>query len=146
MRDKFNEDITLINPLDWIGRGIKFNRTFDRRTGQFNVSNSVDKINQSIYFILSTRIGTRFMLPKFGSKLHELVFEPNDFIFADLADLYIREALSEWEPRIQVADIQVQSITRGNTVPIYITYRLNSSNELHNYVYPYNLSTYELID
>lgn len=95
--DKFNKDITLTNPLDWIGRGIALDRTFNRHSGQFNVSKSIDKINQSIYIILSTRIGTRFMLPKFGSKLHELLFEPNDFIFADLADLYIREALGVWK-------------------------------------------------
>ena len=144
MMDNFNKDITLTNPLDWIGRGIALDRTFNRHSGQFNVSKSIDKINQSIYIILSTRIGTRFMLPKFGSKLHELLFEPNDFIFADLADLYIREALGEWEPRIVVTDVNILSRSHNNTVPTSITYKLNNSNIVQNYVFPYNPELYDI--
>ena len=122
----------------YIGNGMSLLHTFDEtKLGTRSVS-GLEKIHNSIYSILSTRIGERFMMPEFGSKLHTLIFEPNDAIFADLADFYIRDALGKWEKRIEVTNVEVKIMEEGNVVPIAISYRITNSNIYDNYIYPYN--------
>ena len=79
-----------------ISRGIAL-ECFDVTTGSSISNSGLERINQSINHILSTRIGTRFFLPEFGSKLYTLIFEPNDFILYDLIKRYVKEALEKWE-------------------------------------------------
>lgn len=59
-------------------------------------------IAQSIKMILATTPGERVMRPEYGSRLQELVFQPNDPTTAGLAIQYVKEAISRWEPRIRV--------------------------------------------
>ena len=59
-------------------------------------------IAQSITMILATTPGERVMRPEYGSRLQELVFQPNDATTAGLAIQYVKEAISRWEPRIRV--------------------------------------------
>lgn len=127
-----------------IGRGLQVPECFDSFTGKTQVNSGVERINQSIHHILSTRVGTRFLLPEFGSKLYTVIFEPNDYILKDLCKIYVEEALNKWEPRIN--NIQVQPVVEsgGNSVPIYITYTLINTNITGNYVYPFNREVYEM--
>lgn len=59
-------------------------------------------IGQSIKMILATTPGERVMRPEYGSRLQELVFQPNDATTAGLAIQHVKEAVSRWEPRIRV--------------------------------------------
>jgi len=59
-----------------------------------------DALLQSIAMILSTTPGERVLRPEYGSRLHELVYMPNDPATAGLAIQYIREAIGRWEPRV----------------------------------------------
>ena len=68
--------------LDFLGRGLKFPFRFQRRSGGAQVSSATstehEHIHESIIQILGSRPGERFMRPEFGSRLKDLVFEPND--------------------------------------------------------------------
>lgn len=134
-----------------IGRGLDYNSTFNKISGGTNSVGGLELINQSIYIILTTPIGSRFFLPEFGSNLHKLVFEQNDFILHDLLNIYIRDALTKWEPRISVLSVEpmVKNLidypdVADNILPVNITYRLANSNMTGNYVYPFNRETYEI--
>ena len=74
--------------LDFLGRGLKFPFRFQRRSGGAQVSSATstehEHIHESIIQILGTRPGERFMRPEFGSKLKDLVFEPNDEVLKGL--------------------------------------------------------------
>lgn len=129
----YNEDFM----EEFIGNGMSVTTVFDRIKANTKVISGTDKINDSIYTILSTKIGERFMLPEFGSKLYMILFEPNNYIFKDLANFYIRDALSKWEKRIEVIDVKVQTETEGNIVPIEISYKITNSNIVETYVYPF---------
>jgi len=122
----------------YIGRGLTAISTFDYTTLKADSVSGVPKLNDSIFTILSTRIGERLMMPEFGSRLHNLIFEPNNPIFEDLADFYIREALRRWEKRIEVTNVSVKIEVEGNVVPIQITYRITNSNIVETYVYPFS--------
>lgn len=125
----------LIN--DKVGRGLKLDGMISPRLGSLDDNTGIERINQSIKCILSTRIGERFFLPDFGSKLHLLLFERNNYILQDLADLYVREALKLWEPRITVVNVTIPPSSEDNIMPISITYTLTNTNKLVNYVYPF---------
>lgn len=134
-------DKSLYNSL--IGTGAKFGDTINEVSGGFNTSELFDRIDQSIYLILSTRIGERFFLPDFGCNLYLLLFENDSSLFRDLADYYVRDALKKWEPRINVLAIHVSDI-KSNIVHITITYSLIRSNTVHNYVYPFSRGLHAL--
>lgn len=71
---------------------------------------------QSIGDILSTPCGTRVMRRDYGSELPRLVDAP---INADtLMDIYMAtaEALTRWEPRLQLSRVQVEGAQAGQLV------------------------------
>src|SRR5688572_8828898 len=63
------------------------------------------RIEESIYLILSTAKGERLMLPEFGAGIHELIFAANSTTTIALVVNKVREALVAYEPRIDVLDI-----------------------------------------
>lgn len=120
----------------WIGRGIRMPYPFNLRTGDIATNTGSDRLHQSIHYILSTIPGERFFLPEFGSNLYRLIFEQNDHILRDLIQVYVKEALTKWEPRITLLGVEPQD-TGDNTVPVVITYRVRATNMIDNYVYPF---------
>lgn len=125
------------------GSGLSLSKTFKQNLrdgkGMTNVISGEDKINESIYTILSTRVGERFFLPEFGSRLHLVVFEQNRFVAHDLVSIYVKEALGNWEKRIVVEDVSIgNNWEDSNIVPVHITYRIANSNIIGSYVYPFN--------
>ena len=79
------------------------------------IRKDIDLINEGIYRVLNTRAwssetnsgGERPFQLDFGSHLAELPFEQNDLFLQDLATRFITEALSLWEPRIQVIQVDI---------------------------------------
>lgn len=69
---------------------------------------TLDLIWSSIMLIIATPLGTRIMLPEFGSLIPTLVFEPNDAALDALARRYIIDAVARWEPRVDIIDVFVQ--------------------------------------
>lgn len=130
----YNEDFM----EQFIGNGMSVSKVFDKLHLNTTVITGKDKIHDSIYTILSTKIGERFMLPEFGSKLHMVLFEPNTFVFQDLVQFYVRDALTKWERRINVLDVKVITEVEGNVVPVEITYQIANSNVVDTYVFPFH--------
>ena len=128
----------------WIGKGMQFRNTFNTDTGQIISNAGASRLHQSIFLILSTAIGERFLVPDFGSNLHKRIFEQNDYILRDLIQLDVKQALAKWEPRIEVISVEVQSESEGNTLPVNISYRIKSTNMIDNYVYPFKKNAQKL--
>ena len=97
------------------------------------------KVEQSVRIILGTQYGERVMRPQFGSNLKALAFAPNNASTANLARYYVTEALSNWEPRIDVMDVAVTSDNPGAALLIDIRYQLRATGDVHNLVYVLNL-------
>lgn len=81
----------------------------------------------SIHQILGTRIGERVMLPQFGSRLYELIFEPIDDITVALARVYTIEAIEKWEPRVELNDVVVNVNPDQQRVEIIGSYVITNS-------------------
>ncbi len=129
---------------DFLGKGLKFPVQIQQRTGSLQVSSGSssghDHIHEAIIQILSTRPGERFMRPEFGSKLKDLVFEPNDQVLKGLIRHYIVAALKRWEKRVIITDISFGDSalnTDRHLLPVKISYRIIRSQVEGNLVYPF---------
>lgn len=69
----------------------------------------VDQIKADLLQLLLTNPGERVMLPDFGTPLRRLIFEPNDATLEMVAKKMISDAITKWEPRIVVSNINVTS-------------------------------------
>ncbi len=97
-------------------------------------------VEQSIRIILGTDRGERVMRPDFGAGLNSFVFGPINQTTMQLVKTRVQEALVEWEPRIDVKNVNVVfDRTEPSKLLIEITYRVRATNTLHNLVYPFYL-------
>src|SRR5690349_16167310 len=81
----------------------------DGRAARFTVAEYEEAMRQSIWIILSTAKGERVMRPDFGSSLNDLAFAVNNSTTQAMAAFEVREALQNWEPRIEVLGVDVSS-------------------------------------
>ncbi|HJN75604.1 MAG TPA: GPW/gp25 family protein [Myxococcota bacterium] len=115
---------------DYLGTGWAFPFGFASSTGGVEMSSAEENIRQCIGVILSTRPGERQMLPKFGCRLHELLFAPNTRATSALIAHHIREALTRWEPRIEVIDVRAEPEQNGS-VNVEVEYVIRATNARH---------------
>ncbi len=96
------------------------------------------RIEESIYLILSTAKGERVMMPEFGCGMHELVFASNNQLTLSAVVESVRTALVSFEPRVDVLDVRAESAPgRPNLLLIRVDYRVRANNALGNLVYPF---------
>ena len=91
----------------------------------------------AIRMILSTAPGERVMRPDFGCSLWEHVFAPIDAGTLGLVEKAVHDALSRWEPRIDVEDVTAVPDREQGRILIEIRYALRSTNDRRNLVYPF---------
>lgn len=92
------------------------------RSGDVVKDEEFDAIENSILNILSTLKGERRMLPDFASDVYRMLFEPMDNITSKRIGTEIFHALSIWDDRITVEDVNVNSNYDKNQYEIRITY------------------------
>jgi len=66
-----------------------------------------DVIRSAVLWIIMTRKGERVMLPEFGTIVPDQVFEPGDLQFELDVESDVREALIEFEDRIEFHGIDI---------------------------------------
>ncbi|MFZ2498186.1 GPW/gp25 family protein [Methanosarcina sp.] len=123
---------------DFLGKGFAFPLQTNQR-GVIDVSKQEQKIKESILIILGTHHNERVMRPDFGCNLRSLVFAPNNTATANLARHYVEEGLTKWEPRIALDEVIVENDNFENKLLIRVSYRIKSTNEQGNLVYPFYL-------
>lgn len=107
-------------------------------TGTIATSQAEQKIEESIYLILSTAPLERPTLPAFGCGIHDLVFAPDDAGTVASVTATVRTALITHEPRIDVLSVDVETAPgQRNVLLIRVDYRVRSNNARGNLVYPF---------
>lgn len=77
----------------------------------------------------------------YGCGIHDLVFAPNTSTLRGTVQAMVRDSLVQWEPRIDVLDVRVDSRPGSPThLIIRIDYRIRQNNTLFNLVYPFFLN------
>lgn len=122
---------------EFIGRGWAFPLRVDA-TGSIALVGREQEIEESIRLILGTSPGERPMRPEFGCRIHEYLFSSADSETAGAIAREVRSALQRWEPRIDVADVNVTFDAREATL-LYINvgYSIKATNDRRNLVFPF---------
>jgi len=130
---------TVREVVDFIGRGLTWPMRVDA-SGSISLTDGAADLDSSVRLILLTAPGERVMRPDFGCRIHDLVFEPITPNTLGLMKHAVRQALTQWEPRITVEDVDVAAdpSTRG-LVHIHVGYRVRATNDRRNLVHPFYL-------
>jgi phage baseplate assembly protein W len=124
----------------YLGTGLRFPVTVDA-SGALSVAAYEDSVSQAIWIILATARGERRMRPDFGCGINDLVFENNNAGTAGRVSREVNEALLRFEPRIEVLNVQVTAADNGATMLVDIAYRIRTTNNVFNIVYPFYLDS-----
>jgi phage baseplate assembly protein W len=121
----------------FLGKGWKFPIQTDQ---DLKIQTSIyeENIKESIKIILGTRKGERVMRPDFGCGIHDFVFENTSSVVLGHIELSISEALTKYEPRIELLNIDISKEQIDNGILIIsINYQVISTNNRFNIVYPF---------
>jgi Bacteriophage baseplate protein W len=145
---------------DFIGSGWRFPIKVNAR-GCLEWSNGPSRVEDAIWIIIKTALGERLMRPTFGAGVDDFVFQSNSEINRVQLATVIKNALLQWEPRIDLDDVRVESgwqatdsrldqldspqamkdrsTALDSQVNVTIEYRLRTTNEIFNVVFPFYL-------
>lgn len=98
-------------------------------TGFFQSESGTELIRGDILQILGTIPGERVMLPEFGSRVRELVFEHLDPGTLVLAKAYTIDAIKRWEKRVDLLQAKVEAGADESTLIIQLEYRYRETGE-----------------
>lgn len=121
----------------FVGRGFRFPLAVDA-SGSLALVDGGDSTDTAIRVVLSTAPGERVMRPAFGCKIWDLLFEPVNANTIGLMAEAVRQALAQWEPRVEVLDVAVVPDDDDPAlVRIHVSYRMRTTNDRRNLVYPF---------
>ncbi|MFA7297333.1 MAG: GPW/gp25 family protein [Dehalococcoidia bacterium] len=122
---------------DFIGRGWAFPVQLNARGGIL-LATGADEINASLRMILGTAPGERVMRPTFGCRIWDLLFQPIDANTIGQIETATREAIQQWEPRIDLVEVNaVPDMEHDGLVNVEVTYLMRPTNDRRNLVYPF---------
>jgi phage baseplate assembly protein W len=121
----------------FIGRGLAFPMGVDH-TGAIAMTSGAEDLDRSIRVVLATAPGERVMRPEFGCKIWDLLFEPINANTLGLMAQSVREAVAQWEPRVDVDEVDVTPDPRdGGLVRIAVSFTVRTTNDRRNLVFPF---------
>ena len=93
--------------------------------------NHLVSIEESIKRILETPLGSRVMLPEFGSKLYTLIDKRLDQAWRLMFISYVFEALKRWEPRIRLRRAVPKTVNDNGEIIISLEMEIKATNETY---------------
>jgi hypothetical protein len=97
-------------------------------------------IRESIHILLSTTMGERFMEPRFGVNLANVLFEPLTLTLETYIEDLIRDAIIRYEPRIVLERVLLESRPEEGVLLIKLEYTVAAENNRYNFVFPYYIT------
>jgi phage baseplate assembly protein W len=117
---------------DWLGQD-----TICPIIGAFKPSTGMNEVNQCIQLLIATIPGERVMRPEYGCRLYTKIWDNLDLVASEgLTD--IREAIDNFEPRVNLVSINSRIFRDEGRVLFAIEYRLKDSNVVENLVFPFS--------
>jgi uncharacterized protein len=108
--------------------------------GQLTFARYEADVERAIPIILMTEPGERPMLPEFGAGLRRFVFEPDTSATCRAIEQVVQQALTNWEPRINVESVTVAPDgAQQNLLLIDVDFVIRATNTSYNRVYPFYL-------
>jgi phage baseplate assembly protein W len=126
-----------LSRYDFVGTGWAFPPDVDAN-GAIALVTREREIEQAIQIIVTTYPGERPMRPRFGSRMRDFVFRSADHSTAAELSLEVRNAVRQWEPRVDVHAVHVTpDDLERNRLDVEIVYAIKHTNDLRNLVFPF---------
>ena len=93
-------------------------------TDDLSVVNNDNSIKQAVKNIILTSPGEKPFQPLVGSSVNRLLFEPLDAFTADTIAEEIRTTINQYEPRVQLTNVDVTPIFEGNKLNVSLEYKI----------------------
>ena len=104
-------------------------------TGDIGVKTDAAAINQSLKNLINTNFYERPFRPNIGTNLQRLLFEPADVITINELRYGIFETINNYEPRVELIEVDIEDYSERNAYRITIIYRINLQKEPVNFTY-----------
>jgi phage baseplate assembly protein W len=104
--------------------------------GTHTQSGYLELIQSSLKIILSWPMFMRFYEGDFGSRIHEVVEEPNDDVLLNLIRRFVIDSISTWEKRVELISLNIDRPV-PEKLSIDLTYRIKELNLEDNFYYNY---------
>jgi phage baseplate assembly protein W len=128
---------------EFVGKGWRFPILPDLAGGLSYVEGD-QNVEQSLKILLLTNLGQRVMRPDLGSKAPALVFAPGSVQYLGVLETTIREAVRDWEPRIDLEEVRAEpDLDDESRVTVNVGYRIRKTNTRANLVFPFYLGKAE---
>lgn len=124
----------------FLGTGMKFPPQIDAGTGRFALSSGEQSIKESVYLILMTNRGERWLEPHFGGRLSSYTFMDTSVTMLSIMAGDLRTLLLEQEPRISQVEVEIDPDSAEGCLVINLSYTITASNTRDNLVFPFYLS------
>lgn len=124
----------------FLGAGMRFPPQIDPGTGRFAVSSEERSVKESVYLILMTNRGERWLAPDFGSGMAAYTFMDTSPTMLRMLSDELRAMLLTQEPRISDVDVDIDPNGQPGCLAISIRYTVAATNSRENLVFPFYLN------
>jgi phage baseplate assembly protein W len=129
----------------FLGKGWRFPVLPDK-TGCLAYVEGDANVEQSVHILLMTALGERVMRSDFGTQTPRLVFSPGSVQYLKLIENTIRDAVRDWEPRIDLTNVLAEADSAEPfKITVSVTYTVRQTNTKTNLVFPYYLGTTQVV-
>ena len=104
----------------YISMSFKFNPL----SGDLITLKNENAIARAVRNIILTTPGEKFFDPDFGSNINEILFENVSEITADSIKEEIENSLQNYEPRVEIIEVNVNPNYNSNNFDVIISYRI----------------------
>ena len=122
--------ITTSNPSEY--KDLDFLFKSNPNTGDIGVKHQINAVRQSILNILNTNHGEKVFEPLFGANLRAYLFENSGLITSIAIADSIKEAINNYEPRVEILNVKIDNRPDLNKVGITLVVKIISINQITN--------------
>jgi len=122
--------ITTSNAVEY--KDLDFLFKSNPNTGDIGTKKDINAVKQSVLNILHTNHGEKLFAPLFGANLRAYLFENNGLLTSIAMADSIKEAISNYEPRVIVLNVKIDNQPDLNKVAITLVVRIVSTNQITN--------------
>jgi phage baseplate assembly protein W len=121
----------------FLGTGWSFPPRFAPGAGVAMVSDE-DDIRESLHVLFGTAAGERFLRPRYGLDMHEILFEPMTTTLRTYLLDRVRTSILIYEPRIDLLGLELDTSAQPEgKVVLIVDYSVRATNSRFNLVYPF---------
>lgn len=135
-----NRPAVLSGDKSYLGSGLKFPLQVNRATGRAVISHAEQSVKESVYIILMTQKGERFVRRDFGSRLLSYTFMDTSVTRINMMAREIERTILDQEPRISDVDVEVEPRLDKGCLIVNVHYTIAADHTGGSLVFPFYLN------